>query len=66
MIKEILNEIKNKKFDLITGSYNFGAFKPSRVELQNYYKTDRDRPFCKVYIQPKLKFLQENFSDFIE
>lgn len=62
--KEILNVInKNKKFDLITGTYHFGAFKHSRTEIQNYYKTDPERPFCKVYIEPKLNLVKHKFSE---
>lgn len=63
----ILKEFQNKITErIITKAYQFGKFKASREEIRNYYKTDPERPFCKVYIQPKLDKLKCNFPDSIK
>ena len=64
---KILNGLKGiAKKDIITKVYAFGTFKASRKEISNYYRTDPGRPFCKVYIEPKLKSLKENFTNDLE
>lgn len=47
---------------IITQVLPFSAFKPSRKSLHNYYQTNPDRPFCKRFIDPKIKFLLQRFS----
>ncbi len=58
-----LNELE-ASFDeqIITKVFHFGRFKISRPEIRSYYKTDPERPFCKIYIDPKLKLLREKFQ----
>ena len=41
------------------------AFKPSEACFQNYYKKGPDRPFCKTYIDPKLKRLREKYGTYL-
>lgn len=48
---------------LITSVLPFSAFTPSREELQNYYQSDPEKPFCKSFIDPKLEELKRNFSE---
>ena len=67
MANKILNYLKDvQEKEFITKVYAFGAFKKSRKEIRNYYRTDPQRPFCKVYIDPKLKILRENFANYLE
>ncbi|MBT1445362.1 peptide-methionine (S)-S-oxide reductase [Shewanella sp. JM162201] len=40
---------------LITQILPLEGFKASPAEYQNYYHTDPKRPFCRVYIAPKLE-----------
>ncbi|HDZ15258.1 hypothetical protein LCGC14_0628540 [marine sediment metagenome] len=47
---------------LITEVLPFMAFKPSDTQFFNYYYSDPKKPFCRNYIQPKLKLLLEKFS----
>lgn len=49
--------------ELITRILGFGSFKLNSEEFLNYYATDPDRPFCKNYIEPKLKLLLERFGN---
>jgi peptide-methionine (S)-S-oxide reductase len=37
----------------------FLGFKPSDARYQNYYRTNPDRPFCRRYIDPKLKYIRD-------
>jgi peptide-methionine (S)-S-oxide reductase len=50
------------KEKLITKILPFKAFYPSEEMFHNYYYSNPEKPFCKKYIDPKLKLLRENFS----
>ena len=47
------------KDQLITKVLAFKEFKPSREEITNYYKKNPQKPFCKIYITPKLELLKQ-------
>ncbi|MDO5968537.1 peptide-methionine (S)-S-oxide reductase [Flavivirga aquimarina] len=47
---------------LITKVYPFQSFKASREAIQNYYQKNPNKPFCKTFIDPKLKYLLQKFS----
>lgn len=55
-----------KVFDsrLITQVLKFKTFKPSLKQFQNYYYANPEKPFCKTYINPKLKLVLEQFSSY--
>ncbi|AUP80192.1 peptide-methionine (S)-S-oxide reductase [Flavivirga eckloniae] len=59
IIKGFQEDFENK---LITKIYPFQSFKPSREAIQNYYQKDPNKPFCKTFIAPKLRFLLQRFS----
>jgi peptide-methionine (S)-S-oxide reductase len=48
--------------ELITQVYPFKSFKENKTELQNYFYTNPDRPFCHTYIQPKIRLLLARFK----
>ncbi|WP_317128651.1 peptide-methionine (S)-S-oxide reductase [Subsaximicrobium wynnwilliamsii] len=59
-----LNRIKaNASEKIITSVLEFSAFEPSREAIQNYYQKNPSKPFCERYIAPKLKMLQQQFSE---
>lgn len=64
--EEILQIIKELQigFDdkIITKTLLFNNFKPNIDDFQNYYQSNPEKPFCKNYIEPKLKLLLELFS----
>lgn len=61
---EILSNLKKSfRRKLITRVYPFKAFRPSREEFRNYYLQDKERPFCRTYIEPKLHILLKDFSE---
>jgi len=47
---------------IITKVLPFKTFKGSREAIQNYYNKNPNKPFCKTYINPKLKSLLSKFS----
>lgn len=67
--KEILHDILMKLQEdftekIITLVLPFVAFKASRKEITNYYYSNPKKPFCKQFIDPKLRLLLERFSEF--
>lgn len=50
---------------IITEILPFSEFKASREAIQNYYKKNPEKPFCKQFINPKLKLLLDKFSKYV-
>ncbi|CAM4107109.1 peptide-methionine (S)-S-oxide reductase [Zobellia roscoffensis] len=48
---------------LITKALPFVAFKPSEIQLKNYYYSNPEKPFCQSYIHPKLQLLLSRFGE---
>lgn len=48
---------------LITKVYPFKSFKPSPAAIQDYYKKNPSKPFCKKYIDPKLSLIANLFEN---
>ena len=67
---ECISIIENLQWEftgkLITQVYAFNKFKASRQQITNYYYNNPERPFCETFINPKLKLLLENFSDYTD
>lgn len=63
ILKGLQIDFKKK---LITKTYYFEAFKPSDVQFHNYYYSNPKKPFCKSYIDPKLKVLMSRYSRFMK
>jgi len=61
-------EIKQEFFEkpLVTKVYPFGAFRLNEEKYLNYYKSNPQKPFCKVRIEPKLRVLLEEFSECVK
>lgn len=61
---QILGEFQ-VEFDheLVTQVLPFYRFKPSRVEITNYYYKNPEKPFCETFINPKLRLLMQKFSN---
>jgi peptide-methionine (S)-S-oxide reductase len=61
--KKVLNSLQcdfDKK--IITQVLPFDSFKKNKDELINYLYRSPNKPFCKVYIHPKLKILLTRFK----
>ncbi len=59
-------EEKQKLFEkpLVTKVYPFGEFRLNDEQYLNYYKSNPEKPFCKIRIKPKLRVVLEKFSKF--
>ena len=51
---------------IITEVIPFKAFKLNDQQYLNYYHKNPEKPFCKTYIDPKLKMLMTRFSRFMD
>lgn len=47
---------------VITQALPYYEFTQSREELLDYYFSDPQKPFCELYITPKLRLIMERFS----
>ena len=65
--QSILKE-KQKLFEkpLVTKVYPFGEFKLNDEQYLDYYKSNPDKPFCRVRIEPKWSVLLERYGDLIQ
>ena len=63
--KKILKKLQ-ADFDqtLITQVLPFSSFEASRDALLNYYYKNPEKPFCELYINPKLEILKNQFAEF--
>ncbi|MGB6038132.1 MAG: peptide-methionine (S)-S-oxide reductase [Cryomorphaceae bacterium] len=48
---------------ILTEVLYFNYFKLNSEEYLDYYFRNPDKPFCKTYIEPKLRSLMERYSD---
>ncbi len=65
IVSELLEVFQSKFSDqLITQVLLFSKFKPSRQEIVNYYYKNPQKPFCETFINPKLKLLLNQFSNY--
>lgn len=61
--EEILKKLQQDfEEEIITQVLALTEFKPSEENFRNYYLTDPERPFCRRYIEPKLKLIKEKYG----
>ena len=61
---KILESMQKEYSDkIITEVLSFQKFEPSAEKYLNYFIKDPGKPFCRTYISPKLKFLEEKYPD---
>ncbi|RZJ65585.1 MAG: peptide methionine sulfoxide reductase [Flavobacterium sp.] len=63
-VNSILGHLRSDFEGLVTKALPFVAFESSRDELVDYYYSDPNRPFCELYINPKLKLLLTRFASY--
>jgi len=60
---QALHEIqKDFEKEIITTVLPFVSFKASSAQFKNYYQQDPQRPFCQLYIDPKLDRIKAEYS----
>ena len=66
MSDSLLNLSLDFDSKLITQVFHFYEFKLNKAELQNYFYSAPNRPFCQTYIHPKLRLLLNKFTDHVD
>ena len=69
--KKTAEKVKAEKSDeysekIVTEIVPFTAFYKAEPSHQNFYENNKERPYCQVVINPKLKKLYKNFRGIIE
>ena len=59
IIKDLQSLFDNR---LTTEVLPFKKFMPSEERFLNYFYSNHKKPFCKTYINPKLKYILDKFS----
>lgn len=63
LIDEILlNKAKENNEIYITTSLPYVSFRENFESQLNYYLKNKEKPFCEIYISPKLSLLREKFT----
>ena len=64
--QEILKEKQNLfEKPLITKVYPFGEFRLNDEQYLDYYKSNPEKPFCQVRIEPKLQILFRKYHKYL-
>lgn len=64
VLEQILKELQlDFETELITRVLPFKVFKPSDKMFHDYYYKNKEKPFCKAYIEPKIKLLLNKFAE---
>jgi len=63
--QEICRLQQGSKQSLVTQILPHADFKVSGNKYRNYYYKDKNRPFCRTYIEPKIQLLHEHFSQLV-
>jgi peptide-methionine (S)-S-oxide reductase len=65
--KQIIDGFQERfDFKLISEVLPYDQFKPSREQIVNYYYSNPEKPFCKSFINPKLRLLLDKFSEKVD
>lgn len=67
--KQVAQILSEKQVDfektLVTQAYRFKSFLTSEEGFKNYYLKNPEKPFCKSYIDPKLKIVTDKFAPYL-
>ena len=64
--EEVIGELEGEKTwdrPIVTKLEPYGAFHRAEDEHLNYYENNRNQPYCKLVIDPKIIKLRERFKD---
>ena len=66
-VTEILARKNNLLTDkLVVENLNYAGFKPVGENYENYYQNNSEGQFCTRYIEPKLKKILKQHSQFVK
>ena len=63
--QNIIDELNNKVYSgkIVTTLEPFNTFYPAEDYHQNYYNNNKEQPYCKLVIQPKIEKFEKVFKD---
>jgi peptide-methionine (S)-S-oxide reductase len=64
--EEVIGELEGEKIwdrPIVTKLEPYEAFHRAEDEHLNYYENNRNQPYCKLVIDPKIIKLRERFKD---
>lgn len=64
--ESIINELNTNKVyssKIVTTLEPFKKFYPAEDYHQNYYNDNKDKPYCKMVIQPKIEKFEKVFKN---
>ena len=65
-VRNALEQLQQDEYSKsIVRVLEFDAFKPVDQAFENYFLTDPERPFCKTYIEPKLKKIFQSHEQYV-
>lgn len=66
-VNEAFEKVKQKPgTNYITQVLPFADFKPSLEIHRNYYMSNPEKPFCKTYIDPKIRMLMKEHAEQVD
>ena len=66
MVRAIAQLGQRHDTKFVTRALAHRGFKSSDRRFHDYYRSDPDKPFCRVYIDPKLTKLRQRFADLLQ
>ncbi len=63
LLLDLLHEFEKP---VITRVMSFSSFKENTEEFRQYYYKNPEKPFCKTYIDPKLRLLLKKFNKLVD
>ena len=57
---------KDYKKEIITSISNLNSFEEAHESHQEYYEKNKNVPYCKIIIDPKIQKLEKGFSEMLE
>jgi len=63
--KAFINDLKEEGIAIVTTLEPLEEFYPAETEHQDYYKTNKDAPYCQIIIEPKIEKLRKRFAELL-
>ncbi len=64
--QQFIEKLNEEGPKVVTEVTPLGEFYPAEAEHRQYYQNNKDAPYCQVMISPKLKKLNERFSQLLK
>lgn len=62
---KFINDLKAAGTAVVTTLEPLEEFYPAETEHQDYYKANKDVPYCQIIIEPKIEKLRKRFAELL-